>query len=250
MKNSKEYSKKVQKLYRELKNKQPKVQKVSHATCIDALVYAILSEDLSEKTTQSALAKFGDYFVDLNDLRVSRAEEITDMVGEDTEASRKTAFHLTTALRSVFDKYNEVSLESLSKLGKRPARQALEKLEGVSRFAVNYCMLTFLQGHAIPLTARMLEYLKDNEMVDAGAGQDDIEGFLTRQISANKAYEFYALLRHESETAKPKPKKKTTVKKAVKKPAKAKPKKVTRKKVVKNATKKTKKKTTAKKNKK
>jgi hypothetical protein len=60
-------------------------------------------------------------------------------------------------------------------------------------------MLTSLQGHAIPLTKKMIEYLKTNKMVHPEADEQDIEGFLARQVSAENAYEFYVLLRRESE---------------------------------------------------
>jgi hypothetical protein len=47
----------------------------------------------------------------------------------------------------------------------------------------------------------MLEYLKSNELVQSDAAIEEIEGFLERQISASQAYEFYAVVRHASESA-------------------------------------------------
>ena len=85
----------------------------------------------------------------------------------------------------------------------------LEKLAGATPFVVDYCMLTALGGHAIPLTPKMMEYLKANGLIDAEAGYEDTEGFLSRQIAMKNAYEFYSLLRRESEPKKSKrPKKK------------------------------------------
>ena len=114
-------------------------------------------------------------------------------------------------LRSVFNQYNKVSLEGLKKIGKRPARQAIEKLDGISRFITDYCMLTSLQSHAIPLTESMIEYLRDNDLVEAEADEQQIAGFLTKQIPAKNGYEFYSLLRHESEIYKSKKKKKRKI---------------------------------------
>ena len=51
---------------------------------------------------------------------------------------------------------------TLKKLGKRPARQDLEKIDGISRFVVNYCLLTSLEAHAIPVTEQMADYLRQN----------------------------------------------------------------------------------------
>jgi endonuclease III len=209
MKDSKEYSKKVHKLYRSLKRKYPKVQKATYDDLVDALVYAIISAELSEAATQSAIKKFADYFVDWNDLRVSRAEEIIEVLGADTSVTRDIASSLTSALRVVFEKYNRVSLEALEKNSKRPAKQALQKIDGTTSFVVNYCMLTSLQGHAIPLTKKMIEYLRSNELVHPEADEQEIEGFLARQISAENAYEFYALLRRQSEARRARARKKS-----------------------------------------
>ena len=210
MENSKEYSKKLHKLYRSLKRKYPKVQKTVYDELVDALVYAIVSENMSETATQSAMRRFADYFIDFNDLRVSRAEEIIETLGEDTPVTRGIASSLTRALGTVFSEYSTVSLGALKRIGKRPAKQALEEMDGTSRFVVDYCMLTSLQGHAIPLTKKMIEYLRSNELVHPGADEQQIEGFLARQISAENAYEFYALLRRQSESRRGRTKRKTT----------------------------------------
>lgn len=226
MKNSKDYSKKIQKLYRTLCRKYPKVQKVNHEEVEYAVIYGIISEKMSEKATESAFKKLPNCFVDLNDLRVSRADEITETLGEDTPETRDIALTITRVLSGIYNNNNKVSLESLKKMGKRPAKQVLEKIDGISRFVVDYCMLTSLKGHAIPLTKTMIEFLKNNELVDPEADEDQIEGFLAKQISAKNGYDFYALLRRESEAKKGTKKKPKTTAKTKKKTKK----KVTRKK--------------------
>jgi len=216
MKNSKDYSQKIQKLYRTLSRKYPKVQKVSHEKVIDAIVYAIISAEMSEKSADAIIRKFTDYFVDWNDLRVSRTEEIAEVMGKDSSVAADIASRLTTVLNGIFNQFHQVSLEVLKKIGKRPAKQALEKIDGISRFVVDYSMLTALGGHAIPLTEDMIKYLKSNELVNPDADQQQIEGFLAKQISAKNGYEFYALIRQESESTKVKKKTKarTTRKKS------------------------------------
>jgi len=214
MKNSKEYGQKLQKLYRGLKRAHSK--KIDHVVFddpIEALISGIVGEHCTEAATTRAMKGFRETFVDWNDLRVSRVEEIVEVLREDNTTSRTAAFSLITALRAIFDEYHTLSLLPLKKIGKRPAKQALESLEGVGHFVVSYCMLTALQGHAIPLTETMASYLRQNEVVDPGADAHDIEGFLTRQVAAKNAYEFYSLLRQESESAKPAKKKTTRAKK-------------------------------------
>ena len=222
MKNSKDYSKKIQKLYRSLSRKYPKVQKVSHETVIDAMIYAVISTEMSEKQTDSVIRKFTDYFVDWNDLRVSRTEEIVEVLSKDTSTTMEIALTITRIFNSIFNEYHKISLESLKKIGKRPAKQALEKIDGINRYMVEYCLLTALGGHAIPLTDGMIKYLRNNELVNPDADDQQIGGFLAKQISAKNGYDFYALLRHESELAKTKIKKKTKAKAARKKKSEAK----------------------------
>jgi len=214
MKDSRQYAQKVKRLYRSLKCGYPKVQEVIYDEPTDAIVYATLSENMSETVVQSAFKRFVDYYVDLNELRASRAEEIIELLGEDTPVTRQITSTLTKTLMAIFNEYHTVSLKVLRKMGKRPAKQLLRKLDGISHFVVDYCMLTALQGHAIPLTKQMIEYLISSELVDPEADEQQIEGFLTKQISAKNAYEFYALLRHESELLEVTRKKKTKRKRA------------------------------------
>jgi len=206
MKNSKDYSKKIQKLYRSLSHKYPKVQKDGHEKVIDAIIYAVISAEMSEKKTDSIIKKFAECFVDWNDLRVSRAEEIVEVLGKDTPVTMDIALTITRILNGIFNEYHKISLESLKKIGKRPAKQALEKIDGINRFVVEYCLLTSLGGHAIPLTDKMMKYLRNNEFVNPDADDQQIGGFLAKQISAKNGYEFYALLRRESESTKVKKK--------------------------------------------
>jgi endonuclease III len=207
MKDSKEYSKKIQKLYRSLKQKPGKHAPVEYEEPVDALVFAIVSENITESQAHAAIKKFKDYFVDWNDLRVANVEEIIEVLGSDIVPARSIAATLVSVLNAVFDKHNMLGLQSLRKLGKRPAKILIEKLSGITPFVVDYCMLTSMQGHAIPLTPKMVEFLKADQFIHTEATYEDIEGFLCRLISIKNACEFYSLLRHECESPKKQTKK-------------------------------------------
>jgi hypothetical protein len=218
MKDSKIYAGNLQKYYRSAKRKYGKTEKVQYETIIESVIYGVLLEHLSESSVKSAMRKFNKHFVDYNDLRVSRPEEIIEMIGDDTNQSRQAASSLIQALRAIFKKYNNLNMSSMKKSGKRQAKAVLEKFEPVSNFCVDYSMVTALGGHAIPLTAKMIEYLRDNELVHPESEEADISGFLARQIPASGGYDFYSYLRKDSESGrKKKAKKKTTKKKTTKK---------------------------------
>ncbi len=220
MKNNKEYARKIQNLYRSLKREYPKSGRIVYEEPLEALVYGIVSENMSDSAAQSAIKGIADNFVDFNDLRVSLEEEVMEILGGSTPETRTTASILRELLGGLFREYNKVSLATLKKIGKRPAKKVLEQMKGVSNFAVNYCMMTSLQAHAIPLTKKMIEYLRSNELVHPDADEQEIEGFLVRQITAANGCEFYSLLRRRSESRRAKTVKKTGTKTVPKKPKK------------------------------
>jgi hypothetical protein len=214
MKNSKKYSPKVTKLFNSLKRKSTKQPMPEYGDPIEAVVYALVSESVPEAVGERLYRRMTKHFVDLNDLRVSRREEIFDVFKSSSEEFEKSATAVTLTLNAIFEKRNRMSLEGLTQDGKRQAHKELSEMEGITHFAVSYCFLTAMGGHAIPLNAKMLDYLRAGELVHPNATDAEIAGFLERQIVAADAYDFYLFLRNEAEQAQPASKtKKVTAKK-------------------------------------
>ncbi|OQY06431.1 MAG: hypothetical protein B6I25_03900 [Planctomycetales bacterium 4572_13] len=236
MKNSKKYSLKITKLFNSLKRKSTKQPMPKYSDPIEAVVYAMVSESMSEAAGRRLYRRMMKHFVDINDLRVSRREEILDVFRDSSEELEKSAASITRTLNAIFAKTNGMMLEGLTQDGKRQAHKDLSEMAGITPFAVSYCFLTALGGHAIPLNAKMLAYLRAGELVHPKATDVEITGFLDRKIAASDAYDFYLLLRHEAEQAQPAAKaKKIAAKKktVVKKKAAVKKKVTTKKKTVK-----------------
>ncbi|MHC4292077.1 MAG: hypothetical protein ACYSTR_07685, partial [Planctomycetota bacterium] len=203
MKDSRKYSPKVTKLFKSLKRKSAKHPMPQYDDPIKAVIFALVSEHVTEAVSARMYKRMIRHFVNFNDLRVSRREEILDVFGDSFESADKVAASVTKVLNTVFEKNDKVSLGALTQEGKRQAHKELSEVEGVTPFAVSYCFLTALDGHAIPLNSPMLEYLRDSELVYPTATDAEIAGFLERQIGASDAYDFYMLLRHEAEQARP-----------------------------------------------
>jgi len=201
MKNSTHYAKEVAKLYRSLKKKHGKVTRSTFDDPAEALVYAIISEHERSAAAKAIRKRMAAHFVDLNDLRVARSEEICDVLGSDSPQAKRTAAAVTDVLNAIFRRRDRVSLLDLQQMGKRQARKELERFKVAGKFAMDYCFLVSLDGHTVPLTPRMTAYLKADGLVDPAASEEDIAGFLERHISAANAYEFYALLRRQSESS-------------------------------------------------
>jgi endonuclease III len=199
MKNSKEYGAKIDKFFRLAKGGQ-KVKPTEFADPIEALVYGIVSESVTERQARRVFKNLQSHFIDYNDLRVSRGEEIQEILEDMTPRGEQIAANLTKMLSAVFDKYDAITLKTVDAQGKRQAKKDMEELPGVTHFAVNFCFLAALGGHAIPLTEPMLKFLKDNQWLDPEATQEEIDTFLERHVSASHGWEFYELLRHAAET--------------------------------------------------
>ncbi len=234
MRNSKEYAKTIKKLFNSLNCKGPKPKKAAYDDPVTAVIYGIVSERMSASASKAAMRRIEKCFVDFNDLRVSRNEEILEILGGDSVVFQETASTLKQVLSAIFNRYDKVSLDGLVGMGKKQAKKKLEQLDIDSKFVINYCFLTSLQGHAIPLTQKMIDYLKADELVHPKATDDEITGFLERQITFANAYTFYWLLRKKSETAG----RKTVKKASSKKSAATKSRKKTSMKGVKNPSKK------------
>jgi endonuclease III len=245
MKDSKVYAGKIKKLQSALKRAYGKETPKTYDNPLEALVYGMVCEVVTQRQAQLAEKHMADYFIDLNDLRVARPEEIVETTGVDSPAVHRMAKALGQVLNHIFDEQHRMSLDYLHKMGKRQARQALEELTGITPFAVSYCLLTALQGHAIPVTAEMVDYLKDQGLAHPEASVEMVEGFLTKQISAKDNYTFYAQLRAEVEATSRSRKLKTKTKTKTRK--KTAPKRTTTKKKTTSRKTSTKKKTVAKK---
>ena len=219
MKDSKQYSRKIKKLFSELKRQGRKVIRPEYNDPIEALVHAVLNEYMTPAAAKTAYKKILTHFVDLNDLRVSRIEEVVEALGLAGDDTNEIVETLSKILQAVFVRQDRLSLAYLRDMGKRQAREVLEKLEPLSPFIVDYVMLTALNGHAVPLTKRVMEFLKAGGYVHPDSDEKDITSFLERQISASEAYTFYSLLHQAGELpelAEAKTAKKKTVKKKTK----------------------------------
>lgn len=215
MKNSAIYAAKISKLYREMKKEHGKVKTVEYEDPIEAIVFGSLCEHLTLLSARSSMRKITKHFVDLNDLRVSRPEELIEVLGGHSEEVDAVAFELSESLNAIFSKFDTIKLIELKEQGKRQAKKELDDIENLSSFAVGYCFLTALGGHAIPVSKLMADYLRVEGYVHPKSNEHDIEGFLERQNKSEDAYEFFMLLKTHSDASA-----KKTAKKVAKEEAK------------------------------
>ncbi len=80
-------------------------------------------------------------------------------------------------------------------MGRRDAKHFLEKLDGVDEFATAAVLLWSLGGHAIPVDDRLLEALRQADLVHPEATRAEVQAFLERNISAAEAKRFCLAMR-------------------------------------------------------
>ena len=104
MKDSKKYSPKITKLFKSLKVKSAKYKMPQYDDPIEAVVFGLISEHVTEAASGRMYKRMMKHFVNLNDLRVSRREEILEVFGSSFQAAENVAASVTQVLNAIFEK--------------------------------------------------------------------------------------------------------------------------------------------------
>lgn len=164
------------------------------------LCIGILGARMGEDSARAAVDRLLKKMIDWNEVRVSHAIEIQDAMGGSESSMGDGCRRMHEALQDLYYRENRVSLDRLSNLGRREARQYLEGLKGVDAYAVASVVLWSLGGHAIPIDDRLLNALRAANLVHPDATRDEVQAFLERNISAADAKDFCVVMRKFSPT--------------------------------------------------
>lgn len=170
-----------------LKKKVPAPAAPPERTVLEEVVYAILRDGATPEQADAAFARLRDkeFFVDLNDIRVSSVQEVADAVhglpGAGDKGERVIKF-----LQEVFEELYGFDLGDIAKKGvKQAAKQLARYKSGVNEFVVAWVTQRSLGGHAIPLdhpTVRLLQRLGilDADLDDLEAARGTLEHFIPK----------------------------------------------------------------------
>jgi hypothetical protein len=156
-------------------------------TAIEELVYSFLLWESSVQRADNAFKRCQSSFVDLNDLRVSRSNEVQAVLGKTYPLLEERVERLQASLHEIYIREYEVSLAQLDELSKRDARRYLESLEGMVPFVAARVMLFKLGAHAVPIERRLLEKLIEEGVLEADTDIAKAQGALERHIKADDA---------------------------------------------------------------
>jgi endonuclease-3 len=160
---------------------------------LEQVLFALCLENSHYPQAQAAFAALAGGFFDWNEVRVSSVKELSEVM-QGLPDPAVAAAAVRQALQGVFESMYSFDLEALRKQPLGQAQQKLQKVAGVSPFALACVTQWALGGHAIPLDRGALETLVivgiiDEAQRDAGA----VPG-LERAIPKNKGIEFGSLL--------------------------------------------------------
>ena len=167
---------------------------------IAELVYAFLLWESTTARADHAFKRVCDQFVDFNDLRVSRPVEVAVALGKTSPHLDERIMRLQAALKDLYLREYEVSLNNAAQMSKRDARKYVETLEGAPPFVAARVTLFSLGGHAVPVEQRLLDALINAGLMDADCDVVKAQGLLERYIKAEDGVQAYLKLQHFSET--------------------------------------------------
>lgn len=194
MKNGTVYGKRVRRLYGQLKRRfgSPDIPEATDP--VEQMIFARLAAAGGESRAKRSVNCLREVMVDINEVRVSTSMELAAAIRAYIPNSLGCAGLIRRALNDVFRRQHAMTLDVLSALGRREARQYLESLDGVDGYVAASVMLWSLGGHAIPVDSRMFESLRQEDLIDPSATIAEVQAFLERNISASNAKTFCLLM--------------------------------------------------------
>ncbi|HEX4129880.1 MAG TPA: hypothetical protein VHZ24_07545 [Pirellulales bacterium] len=160
---------------------------------LENLIFAACLENNRFEAAEAAYKALSTGFFDWNEVRVSTVEELAESIGMLFEP-QAAATNVKKTLYGVFESTYSFDIETMKKLNLGAAIQKLEKLDGISPFAVAVITQASLGGHSIPLDRGAFLAL---QVVGIATPADESKGVvpgLERAIPKNKGVEFGSLL--------------------------------------------------------
>jgi len=163
------------------------------------LLKIILLEETPEDVVEAALKRIDQTFVDLNEMRVSLAKEISDtLVG--VARPHDKAVQITKLFNEIFLKRNSMDWSFVRTLGVRELRQYFEATSGGSPELGAAAVMFFSSGHAVPADADMRRVLGRLGLTEPEESVVDLQGFLERAVTKEQGYETWALIHRLGES--------------------------------------------------
>lgn len=199
MRGATDCTKRLKKLLASLRTRLGRVNRPAVGDPITQLTLGVFTRDAVETKAREVLDIVHGMVVDYNELRVIPPMELARTIGE-YPGVREKCEDLSRALNRIFAIEHAVSLERFRNASARDTQVYLERIDGLEPYTRARIRLLGLGQHAIPLDEAMWAYARREEIVDPKCPLDEAQQFLERQVSADDALEFVALMRKQAWT--------------------------------------------------
>ena len=166
---------------------------------IEEIVFSFLLWESATNRAEHALKRLLDSSLDLNELRVTRPEDVSQLLGKTYPLADERADRMHAALNDLYNREHAVSLETAVAMPKREGRKYVESLDGIPPFVAARVALMVLGAHAVPLDERTLKRLVEAGVADEDADLESTAARLERHIKAADGARAHGLLQAWSE---------------------------------------------------
>lgn len=158
------------------------------------MIEGVLQANTTANLAQKALHAIESECVDYNELRVAPQKDITDHLnGIFAEAHVKIEM-IQAALRGVFDKTSDVSMDYLAETPKRELRRLLSEM-GLNEYASGYLMLIAFGHHAVAVDRNLRDALEIEGLIHPESDLSTVQSTLERVVGRERALAAHQFLR-------------------------------------------------------
>jgi thermostable 8-oxoguanine DNA glycosylase len=172
----------------------------SHALSSDPLicelVFSMLVWESSIDHALRAVECIQTELIDLNELRVCTAEELSGILPSRYPKSLERCQRLIHILNAIFEIENCLSLEHLREKSKREVIEYFGSIDGLPQFVSSRVILLGLGWHAFPIDDWLTKQLARHGITDTSLDISDQTHRMERLVRANDAVKYYTLIEH------------------------------------------------------
>ncbi|HMO13739.1 MAG TPA: hypothetical protein PKA83_06385, partial [Pirellulaceae bacterium] len=169
----------------------PVVKPPTTRSLLEHVMYACCLQNSQFDQADEAIARIQRSFFDWNEVRVTTAAELADVMGCLNEPMQ-AANRLKKTLNSVFEAHYSFDIDFLKKENLGKAIEILDKGRGVTPFVISYVAQSALGGHQIAIDEAMIELMYLIGAIDSRESADFRVPGLERAIPKSQGIEFFS----------------------------------------------------------
>jgi endonuclease III len=160
---------------------------------LEEMIYAVLREGSTRKEADRAFDRMGKTFFDWNEIRVSSATEVEEVLAGLPQPAEK-AQRVIALLQEVFESSFSYDLEGLNKKGMKQAAKQIGRYQAADDYTVAWVTQRSLGGHAIPVDAPTLRTVIRLGLTEDETKPDAVRASLEHQVPKVKGPQFTELV--------------------------------------------------------